>query len=381
MSKPPVTDRIQQRIAANSLHKYTPIQLAFWSGEKRAVANELARCALFLCGSTRKPRRHYDNEKLFSLGSGTVTYSGEELRSLDEDVFLALAHAARSMPSEDMVVKLSNAQICKLTGRFQSQRYYNDIYKSIQRLKGGVITVYSARLTKALACERAREEGAAPEVLARLYAELAEFERREELNLPSPQDKLTGLMMNLIEGETEFTNGAPAVDEIPQGNLEWTIKLNKKLVTLFAESYLTLVDFEVRKLLSPGARRLQAYFCSHRQPNDVLVISLAELLGLELSKGELNRTMQRYLDELVAAKVLATGELVDSAKKGEKLARVTRSAQSDTSATENDTSEGGHLLKTTHRVLKSTHRLLTSTHDLLTLTHRACRNSLLESKA
>jgi hypothetical protein len=331
MSKLPVIQKLQQRVAAASINKYTPKQLAFWPEERRAIANELARCALFVCSSTRKPRQYYDRRVLYSLGSAKVSYKGEELRSLDEDVFLSLAHAARSMQAKNMTIKISNSQICKLAGRRQSQHYYNEIYSSILRLQSAVITVYSARLTKALACERALEEGAAPEVLARLYAELAEFERREELSLPSPDDKVSGLSMNLIEGETEFTNGEPPIDDIPQGNLEWTITLNSRLVTLFADPYLTLVDFEVRKLLSPGARRLQAYFCSHRKPNDVLASSLSKLLGLELSKGELNRTMQRYLDELVTVGVLASGELVNAAKKGEKLVKVTRPTQNDTS--------------------------------------------------
>lgn len=324
MATSPVTDKLRQRSAVASIHKYTPVQLGFWPEERRAIANELARCALFRCGDKKRPRQQFSNEPLFVLGSGGVTYTGEELRGFDEDVFLGLIHAARSMPADSMVVKISNAQICTLTGRRQSQHYYTEIYRSIHRMKGGVITVLSARLTRALACQEAREEGASPEVLERLYAELADFDRREEQNLLLPSDTYSGLMMSLIDGDAAFTNGNGKVDNIPQGNLQWSIQLNRKLVTLFADSYLTLIDFDARKDLSPGARRLQAYFCSHRKPNDVLVQSLSSYLGLEVNKRDQARLMQRYLDELVAAGVLASGVIVPAAEKGEKLVRVTR---------------------------------------------------------
>lgn len=334
MAKPPVTDKLKQRIAATQIDKYTPAQMAFWPEERRAIANELARSALFSCVDVRKPRRHFKSEKLFVLGSGAVTYTGEELRSNDEDIFLALAHAARALSSGNMTVRISNAHLCKLTGKRQMQHYYNEIFRSIERLKGGVITVYSGRLTKALACERAREEGAAPEVLARLYAELEEYERREEMGLLSPDDKLSGLMMSLIDGDPVFSGGSRVVDDIPQGNLSWEITLNRKLTTLFAESYLTLVDFEARKRLSAGARRLQAYFSSHRQPNAVLAESLAKMLRLEISKKDTPRVIRRYLEELMTAGVLAKGELVDS-RTGGKLVQVTRAGQ----ATQNDPPE------------------------------------------
>jgi hypothetical protein len=341
MIKQSTTDTLVQRTAAAFMRKYTPVQLSFWPDERRAIANELARCALFRCGSTRKPRRLFDNESLYVLGNGKVTYTGEELRSLDEDVFLALVHAARRMPIDCLTIKLSNAQICRLTGRHQSRVYYNDIYRSIQRMKGGVITVFSARLTKALACERAREEGAAPEVLHRLYAELMEFERREALKLLTPDDKITGVMMSLIDGDPIFTNAGPDIDNIPQGNLQWEVTLNKKMVMLFAEAYLTHMDFEARKELSPGARRLQCYFSSHRKPNDVLVSSLAQYVGLELSPREEVRTIQRYLDELVRVGVLETGTLVPGARKGTKLARVTRPAKNDTQDGQGDPPQPG----------------------------------------
>jgi hypothetical protein len=351
-----------QRTAAASMRKYTPVQLAFWPDERRAIANELARCALFRCGSTRKPRQQFDNHSLFVLGSGKVTYTGEELRSLDEDLFMALAHAARRMSVDCLTVKLSNAQICKLTGRHQSQVYYNEIFRSIQRMRGGTITVFSARLTKALACEKAREEGAAPEVLYRLFAELAEFERREALKLLTPNDKITGVMMSLIEGDPVFTNVGTIVDNIPQGNLQWEIMLNKKLVMLFAEAYLTHIDFEARKELSPGARRLQSYFSSHRNPNDVLVSSLAQYVGLELSSREEVRTIQRYLDELVKVGILETGVIVPAARKGSKLVQVTRpTTKNDTQEGQNDPPAKSAELKTTHNELKSNTLLLKMT--------------------
>lgn len=274
------------RSAAAEVRKYAPQQLAFWPDERRAIANELARCALFRAGDSRKPRRYFDNEQLFMLGEGGITYKGEELRSRDEDIFITLAHCARSLPSGKMVVKVTSSEICKLNNWRQGQAYYNEIYESIQRMKGGVITVFSRRLAKALKCQRALEAGASDAQLQALYDELMEFEQAEararSLGLPLPEDddKRAGMMMSLIGGDPVFTGFREIKDGIPQGNLTWEITLDAKMVSLFAAPYLTYVDREARQQLSPTGKRLQAYLLSHRDPNGILMRSLENMIGL-----------------------------------------------------------------------------------------------------
>lgn len=99
------------RTAASTIRQYVPKQLSFWPDERRAIANELARSALFSCRDNRKPRAIYDNSSLFMLGEGAMTYTGEELRSQDEDLFVTLAHCAREMPSGHLLVKVTSSEI------------------------------------------------------------------------------------------------------------------------------------------------------------------------------------------------------------------------------------------------------------------------------
>ena len=166
-SQPKANSAIEIKTKANTvkadMRKLVPAQLAFWPDNQRAVANELARSALFLCRDNRKKREFFDNESLYVLGEGAITYKGEELRERDEDIWISLTHLAREMSAGKMVVTVSSSDICKQNNWRQDQRYYDEIFKSIQRMKGGVIGVYSKRLAKALKYEKAIQANASDE--------------------------------------------------------------------------------------------------------------------------------------------------------------------------------------------------------------------------
>ena len=330
-------EKLKARTAAADIRRYAPAQMAIWPEERRAIANELARSAIFHCGNSKKPRAIYDNAPLFMLGGGAMTYTGEELRGKDEDLFMTLAHCARDMSSGELLVKVTSSQICKLNGWALDQRYYDEIFRSIQRMKGGVITVFSKRLTKALKCQRAIEKGAAPEELAALYDELAEFERREalDLGLEDGDEEVTGMMISLISGNPVFTGAKSVKDGIPKGNLTWEIPMDKNMVALFAKPYLTHVGFEDRKSLSATGKRLQAYFLSHKNPHPVKLSSLAKMLNLHYAdpaalKFNLNAEFENLRKlGLIEFKFLKTAD-----NKEWKVA-VTRTDQEDTPATQN----------------------------------------------
>lgn len=294
--------RSKSRAAAGQVRKYVPEQLAFWPEDRRAIANELARSSLFQCGDSRRPREFFNNSPLYVLGQGAVHYTGEELRSKDEDLFLTLAHCARDLPSGKMIVKVTSSDICKMNNWRQDQRYYNDIFLSIQRMKGGVITVFSKRLAKALKCRRALEAGASEAELQRLHDELEAFEKQQDALIPGApdDDEMAGMMMNLISGDPVFTGFKKVTDGIPQGNLTWEITLDKNMVSLFAKPYLTYVDLKARQELSATGKRLQAYFLSHADPHPVLLRSLEQMLKLHYK--DLKKLKFKITEELDALK-------------------------------------------------------------------------------
>lgn len=325
-----IANTLKVRSAEAAVRKFIPEQLSFWPEDRRAIANELARSALFQCRDNRKPRAYFDNVALFMLGEGALTYKGEELRSKDEDLFVTLAHRARDLPSGKMVVRATSSDICKMNDWRQDQRYYNDIYLSIQRMKAGVITVFSRRLAKALKCQHALDAGASNDELARLHDELAEFEKSALSVVPLDQkgEEIAGMMLSLISGEPTFTGATSIKNGIPQGNLTWEITLDKKLVSLFAKPYLTLVDFKARQALTASGKRLQAYFLSHKKPFPVLLRSLEKMLGLSFADlGALKYSITAQLEDLKAHRVIASYEFAKSADGTDWLVTVTRNPE------------------------------------------------------
>lgn len=304
-----ITRRGKARSAAGEIKKYVPEQLAFWPDERRALANELTRSSLIHCTDTRVPRVYFENTTLFMLGEGSMNYRGEELRTRDEDIFVTLAHRAREMDASKLVVKISSSEICKINGWRQDQRYYNEIFQSIQRMKGGVITIFSRRLAKALRCQKALDAGASQEELEKLHSELEQIESTDTLNaisLASDGGEVAGMMLSLVSGEPIFTGAKSIKEGIPQGNVEWELTLDKKLVALFAKPYLTLIDFNTRQLLTATGKRLQAYFLSHKDPFAVKITSLAEMLSLKFKDIKtLKFFITEQLDELKKHNVIS----------------------------------------------------------------------------
>lgn len=322
-----ITAKMKVHSAKAEVRKYVPEQLSFWPEDRRAIANELARSALFQCRDNRKPRAYFDNVPLFMLGEGALSYKGEELRTKDEDLFVTLAHRARDLPSGKMIVQLTSSDICKMNDWRQDQRYYNDIFLSIQRMKGGVITVFSRRLAKALKCQRALDAGASNEELTRLHDELIAFENLTTLELPLDQkgEEVAGMMLSLIGGEPTFNGATSVKNGIPQGNLSWEITLDKKLVSLFAKPYLTLVDFKSRQVLTATGKRLQAYFLSHKRPHPVKLRSLEKMLGLNFGNlGALKFNLAAQLEDLKKHQIIATYEFKKSSDGTDWLVTVTR---------------------------------------------------------
>jgi hypothetical protein len=346
---------VEQKVKAKSMEAalkvYAPQQLPFWHDETRAIANELTRCGLISCRSGGVPRRYFDNEKLFSTGKSTVFYKGEELRGNDEETFLTLVHMLREAKAGKLVVRTTSAELCRLNGWESRQVYYNEIYKSVQRLSAGSLTIYSRRISKMRRYQKARDAGVNEAELARLWDEI----RQEEDDRPDDEDdgqpgndeaEGEGLIVSMVGSRIKFEGSTGLVNKIPQGNLTWEIPLEEEMVFLFAKQWLTLMPQPSRRKLSTGGRRLQAYYMGHRKPYAVLVSTLAGVLQLDDSKGRIKenkRIVKKRLQELVDARVLDSFELDEGL--GDVRVHVKRGAMIDQArleidaATENDTPE------------------------------------------
>lgn len=319
------------RAAQTQMELFAPTKMSAWKNKERAIANELARCALFSCRNPKLPRLVYTEERLFSLDQTVVTYTGIELRSNDKEVWLALAHAARGIEVPEgakwIDLELSSSDICRLIGWQPKKHYYVEIYKSISRMKATNLNVSSPRLRKARAYQQARRSGANEEELARLYHALLEADKAK----PNPKEPAPpGIMMSMISDGVEYDpEGAKVVDQIPVSNVKWKIPLNIEILSLFAWTYLTLLPFEQRKKLPHGvARNLQEYFMSNKEPHGVKVSSLARMLNLHREDPyENKRVIIAALQKLVDAEVLESFYLEEG--RGDVLVHVVRAARKE----------------------------------------------------
>jgi hypothetical protein len=201
-------------------------------------------------------------------------------------------------------------------------------------MKAGVITVFSRRLAKAIKCQRAIDAGASNEELISLHDELLAFEEEDSSMLPigKKEGEIGGMMLSLVGGEPTFVGGTSLKDEIPQGNLSWEITLDKKLVSLFARPYLTLVHINARQALKPIGKRLQAYFLSHKKPYPVKLRSLEKMLGIQFTDlFALKYALTTHFEDLKNNGVIANFEYTKSADNSDWLVLVTRhqSTQND----------------------------------------------------
>ena len=70
-------------------------QLPLWPEGIRCAPNEFLRSALFNARNRNQRRRYLRQETLAIIGSGRITYTGEELRQDDATVWLQLIQMAR----------------------------------------------------------------------------------------------------------------------------------------------------------------------------------------------------------------------------------------------------------------------------------------------
>jgi hypothetical protein len=293
--------KTKARTMEAELKRFAPVQLPYWHDEVRAIANELTRCALVSTKTGGAPRRYYHNERLFTLGGddAAVTMTGEEIRGNDWKTFLTLAHLAREQKAGDLVVRVKSSTICKLNNWATRQTYYTEIYNSMLRLSAVSLMIYSRRLTKMRAYEKARAAVGSVEMLAAMYDEIRAIEEQE-----LAATDVSGMQLRMIDSGVRFTGGKAPIDDVPQGDLAWEIPMDPNMILLFAKEWLTLVDETAQSEMSAGAVILQAYYCGHKIPNNVYVKNLARLLQLTCSPKEQKRIVKQRLQELVDHKVL-----------------------------------------------------------------------------
>lgn len=119
-------------------------QIALWDDALRTLPMAFARSALFRVAS-KSARNHLNGE--IAAGEGIrIRYSGEELRTDDEEVLMLLLHKLRGRDCRDpenLVVEISRFEMLRELDRRSDGRYYAELNASLDRMAiGGLLVSY-----------------------------------------------------------------------------------------------------------------------------------------------------------------------------------------------------------------------------------------------
>lgn len=194
---------------------------------KRVIPNDLIRSSLFTISNHKMPRSYLKEQSLFTFGETSISYTGEELRQDDEDVWLQIIYHA-SKERTHSIEFMPYSMISKLDWPRRTQ--YRDKLKSI---------------------------------LTRLSA----------TNLSIRNKYLrAGISVSLVR---KFV----WTDDSGSSLKRWRVWIEPEIIKLFSHSLYTKIHWVQRKKLKPLAKWLHAYYSSHAVPLPVPIVILKRASG------------------------------------------------------------------------------------------------------
>lgn len=217
-------------------------QIPLWPERFRGLPHVFARSALFTAAnSSNGPREKLTQAEIFSVKGVTIHYTGEELRSDDEDVFLQVSHLARNHPL--------------------GQEIEFSAHSLLKSLKWDPCGAGYKRLR---------------DVLTRLTA--------------------TAVSISADSMERGFAGSL--IQSFSWDGSKWTIALDPRVSRLFGTTQYTRLDWEQRLALSPMAKKLHSFYVTHAQPFPMKVETLHSLCNSKIKllsqfRPALKRTLER----------------------------------------------------------------------------------------
>ncbi len=244
----------------------TATQLPMWPEEMRGLPNAFARSALFTVANTRKgARENFKRKQIASVNGITISYTGEELRQDDEDVFLQILHISRFYELGTFV-QFTAYSMLKELGWTTNSASYKRLIDCLDRLKATSITV--------------------------------------TLDLPSGvQRGYAGSLIRAFRWKQEAED-APL--------RQWQILLEKEIVSLFGPTDYSRLEWRTRLQLPPLAKWLHSFYYTHREPVPYSVAKLKTLTGSEIKQLYQFRYKLKQALELLVEKQFFTTAHIDS---------------------------------------------------------------------
>lgn len=242
----------------------TAVQLPMWPEDMRGLPNAFARSALFTVANARKGARDNFKRKLIASVNGvSITYTGEELRQDDEDVFLQILHINRHHELGIPVQFTAYAMLRELSWTTNSASYRR-LIDCLDRLKASAITV--------------------------------------TLDLPSGGSR--GYSGSLIRSFRWRQEGGT------EPMRQWQILLEREIVSLFGPTDYSRLEWRTRLQLAPMAKWLHSFYYTHREPVPYSVARIKELTGSEIKElYQFRYKLKKALESLVEAGFFVTARI------------------------------------------------------------------------
>ena len=190
--------------------------LAPWGDDMRAMPNDLARAALFTTRNKKTPREVRQQHVIFHVNKDVlITYTGIELRADDDELVWqqVLEYAKRSPVGTP--VSFTFYELCTDLGWPINGRYYDKAEECLTRLQATAMQFSSGRI-------------------GRLES------------------------VSLIHRFRVLDRG--------KKTSRCQVEIDEEMVVLFAGDHYSKFVWEKYRELSPTARRMFAYFVSHKEP-------------------------------------------------------------------------------------------------------------------
>lgn len=195
-------------------------QLPIWPESVRGLPNPIARSALFSVANLRKgARKNYKRREVAALKGVSITYTGEELRMDDEDVFLQILHLARMQELGTRVCFTANSMITEL-GWTRNGGSIKRLIDCLDRMKASALAV------------------------------------TVESN-SGVRENFTGSLIRLFRWREE-TDSSPL--------RQWEILLEPEIIALFNPASYSHLNWKLRLKLPPLAKWMQAFYHTHADP-------------------------------------------------------------------------------------------------------------------
>ena len=215
---------------------------------QRIIPNDLVRSALFTVSNRNKKREYLKDSKLVTIGNTVISYTGEELRQDDEDIWMHFIFSCSR--KENLEYEFSPYTFLRLVGWPQRVHMKERLKATIQRMSATNLTVYNKTLGQGLSISLIRK-----------------------------------FMWQDDEGN----------------NLKkWRIWLEPELLQLFGKYQYSRIHWDQRKKLNPLAKWLHSYYSSHAEPFAIGVETIYKASGSKVkAKKHFKAMIRNSLVELV----------------------------------------------------------------------------------